>query len=70
MVWDAPKYPVTRHYVVCKSLPQQYLSTKVVEKGAESVLHKILIVGGNLRELNHYALSVLPSSHKGIGVDC
>lgn len=54
---------------MCKSLPQQYLSTKVVEKDAESVLHQIPIVSGNLRELNRYTLSVLPSSHKGIGVD-
>lgn len=42
---------------------------QVVEKGAESVLHQIPIVSGNLRELNRYTLSVLPSSHKGIGVD-
>lgn len=43
---------------------------QVVEKGAESVLHQIPIVSGNLRELNRYTLSVLPSSHKGIGAVC
>lgn len=43
---------------------------QVVERGAESVLHKVPIVVGNLMELNHHTLSVLPSSHKGIGVDC
>ena len=43
---------------------------QVVERGAESVLHKVPIVVGNLMELNHHTLSVLPSSHKGIGADC